>query len=63
MSYTTLWEVPDGLWERIERVLPREKKKGSVGRPALLITSLWPVIMYGWTASSTTWQRSIRRRT
>ncbi len=25
MSYTTLWEVPDGLWERIERVLPKEK--------------------------------------
>lgn len=35
MSYTTLWEVPDGLWERIERVLPCEKPKGSVGRPAL----------------------------
>src|SRR5512138_1978584 len=35
MSYTTLWEIPDGLWERIERVLPREKRKGSVGRPAL----------------------------
>jgi putative transposase len=35
MSYTTLWEVPDGLWERIERILPCEKKKGSVGRPAL----------------------------
>lgn len=35
MSYTTLWEVPDGLWERIERVLPRAKKKGRIGRPAL----------------------------
>ena len=35
MSYTTLWEVPDGLWERIERVLPCEKRKGSPGRPAL----------------------------
>jgi putative transposase len=35
MSYTTLWEIPDGLWERIERVLAREKPKGSVGRPAL----------------------------
>ena len=35
MSYTTLWEVPDGLWEQIERVLPREKRKGSPGRPAL----------------------------
>jgi transposase len=35
MSYIALWEVPDGLWERIERVLPKEKPKGSVGRPAL----------------------------
>ena len=35
MSYTTLWEVPDGLWERIERVLPKEKPTGSVGRAAL----------------------------
>ena len=35
MSYTTLWEVPDGLWERIEQILPCEKRKGSVGRPAL----------------------------
>ena len=35
MSYTTLWEMPDGLWARIEQVLPREKRKGSVGRPAL----------------------------
>jgi transposase len=35
MSYTTLWEIPDGLWERIEQVLPREKRKGSPGRPAL----------------------------
>ena len=35
MSYTTLWEVPDGLWARMEQVLPRDKRKGSVGRPAL----------------------------
>jgi len=35
MSYTTLWEVPEGLWERIERVLPRDKVPGSRGRPAL----------------------------
>ena len=35
MSYTTLWEVPDGLWERIERLLPPEKPLGSRGRPAL----------------------------
>lgn len=35
MSYTTLWEVPDGLWSQIKQVLPREKRKGSVGRPAL----------------------------
>jgi len=34
MSYTTLWEVPDGLWEKIERILPPEKPAGSVGRPA-----------------------------
>ena len=35
MSYTTLWEVPDGLWEKIERILPAEKAVGSRGRPAL----------------------------
>ena len=35
MSYTTLWEVPDGLWEKMERILPREKPAGTVGRPAL----------------------------
>ncbi len=35
MSYTTLWEVPDDLWTQIERILPSEKPKGSVGRPAL----------------------------
>lgn len=35
MSYTTLWEVPDGLWNQIKQVLPREKRNGSVGRPAL----------------------------
>lgn len=34
MSYATLWEIPDGLWERMERVLPKEKARGSVGRPA-----------------------------
>lgn len=35
MSYTTLWEVPDGLWNQIQGVLPPEKRKGSIGRPAL----------------------------
>lgn len=35
MSYTTLWEVPDDLWEKIERILPKEKPAGSRGRPAL----------------------------
>ncbi len=35
MSYTTVWEVPDGLWNQIKQVLPREKRKGNVGRPAL----------------------------
>ena len=35
MSYTTLWEIPDGLWERIEPLLPREKQKGNLRRPAL----------------------------
>lgn len=35
MSYTTLWEVPDDLWEKIEPVLPKEKPSGSRGRPAL----------------------------
>jgi len=35
MSYTTLWEVPDELWEKIERILPKEKRIGSRGRPAL----------------------------
>ena len=35
MSYTTLWEVPDGLWEKMERILPPEKLAGTVGRPAL----------------------------
>jgi putative transposase len=35
MGYTTLWEIPDGLWARMERVLPRDKPSGSVGRPAL----------------------------
>ena len=35
MSYTTLWEVPDGLWEKMERILPAEKPAGRVGRPAL----------------------------
>ena len=22
MSYTTLWEIPDELWEKIQRILP-----------------------------------------
>jgi putative transposase len=35
MSYTTLWEVPDGLWELIAPLLPAEKPTGSPGRPAL----------------------------
>ena len=35
MSYTTLWEIPDALWEMMERILPPEKPKGSRGRPAL----------------------------
>ncbi len=35
MSYTTLWEIPDELWEKIEPLLPAEKPAGSVGRPAL----------------------------
>ena len=35
MSYTTLWEVPDGLWAKIERILPPEKAERSRGRPAL----------------------------
>ena len=35
MSYTTLWEVPDGLWKKIERILPKEKPIGSRGRPSL----------------------------
>ena len=35
MSYTTLWELPDDLWRKIEWLLPPEKPVGSVGRPAL----------------------------
>lgn len=35
MSYTTIWEVPDELWNRIARILPPEKPAGSPGRPAL----------------------------
>ena len=35
MSYTTEWEVPDGLWEKMERILPQEKPAGCPGRPAL----------------------------
>jgi transposase len=35
MGYTTLWEVPDELWEMISLILPPEKKAGSPGRPAL----------------------------
>ena len=35
MSYTTLWELPDDLWRKIERLLPPDKPVGSVGRPAL----------------------------
>ncbi len=35
MGYTPLWEVPDELWEKIERLLPPEKKAGSRGRPPL----------------------------
>ena len=35
MSYTTLWEIPNGLWAKIEGILPPEKALGSRGRPAL----------------------------
>ena len=35
MSYTPLWELPDDLWQKIERLLPPDKPVGSVGRPAL----------------------------
>jgi putative transposase len=35
MSYTTLWEIPDELWAKMERILPADKTAGSVGRPAL----------------------------
>jgi hypothetical protein len=35
MSYPTLWEVPDGPWEKIERILPLEKAAASRGRPGL----------------------------
>lgn len=33
MSYTAVWEVPDGLWNQIKQVLPREKGKSNVGLP------------------------------
>jgi transposase len=35
MGYTTLWEVPDGLWEKIEQLLPPDKPAGCRGRPPL----------------------------
>jgi len=35
MGYTTLWEVPDGLWEKIEQLLPPDKPAGGRGRPPL----------------------------
>lgn len=35
MSYTTLWEIPDELWAKIEPILPPDKPAGSRGRPAL----------------------------
>ena len=28
MGYTTLWEVPDGLWEKIEQLLLPDKPAG-----------------------------------
>jgi len=34
MSYTTLWEIPNGLWKKIEPILPPEKAVGSRGVPA-----------------------------
>jgi putative transposase len=35
MSYNTLWQVPDDLWNEIEPLLPPAKALGTVGNPAL----------------------------
>lgn len=35
MSYTTIWEVPDEVWQKIEPLLPKPKASGTRGRPAL----------------------------
>ena len=46
MSYTTLWEVPDGFWERIAQLRPKEKPAGSPGRPALPNRRVFNGILY-----------------
>jgi len=46
MSYTTLWEVPDELWEMIGPILPPEKRAGSPGRPALANRQVFNGILF-----------------
>ncbi len=36
MSYTTLWEIPNDLWEKIEGILPGFWKKRKAAEDDLL---------------------------
>jgi len=46
MGYTTLWEVPDELWELVGPLLPPEKPAGSRGRPALANRQVFNGILF-----------------
>lgn len=46
MSYNTLWHVPNHLWLLIEHLLPPDKPKGTVGRPALRNRQVLDGILY-----------------
>src|SRR5215467_1257244 len=46
VSYNTLWHVPNHLWLLIEHLLPPDKPKGTVGRPALRNRQVLDGILY-----------------
>ncbi len=45
-SMSTIWHIPDDLWEELELVLPPGKPAGTVGRPAVSFRKVLNGILY-----------------
>ena len=46
LTLPTIWDVPEDLWQKIQPLLPPEKRPGTPGRPAINARMILNGILY-----------------